>query len=92
MEGTKVETKGMSILKDKLKEYKGEDAVISISHKLYGNQKLKCKFDYIFDKQRIGFYINKQEIYIDRDKIVDYGTKDGIYFADDIMEIRIKMQ
>lgn len=87
-----METKGINILKNKLREYKGEDAVISISHKLYGNQKLKCKLDYIFDEQRIGFCINQQEIYIDKNRIVDYGTKDGIYFADDIMEIKIKMQ
>lgn len=87
-----METKGMSILENKLKEYNGGDAIISISHKLYGSQKLKCKFDYIFDEQRIGFYINEQEIYINRNEIVDYGTKDGIYFADDVMEIRIKMQ
>lgn len=87
-----METKGMSILENKLKEYNGGDAIISISHKIYGNQKLKTKLNYIFDEQRIGFYINKQEIYIDRNKIVDYGTKDGIYFADDVMEVRIKMQ
>lgn len=82
----------MNILEEKLREYKGEDATISIFHKLYGGQKLQTKLDYIFDDQRVGFRINKQEIYIDRNRIVDYGIKDGIYFADDIMEIKIKVQ
>lgn len=85
-----METKGINILEEKLREYKGENAVISISHKLYGSQKIKCKLDFIFDEQRIGFYINRQEIYIKKNELVNYGTKDGIYFADDIMEIKIK--
>ena len=87
-----METKGMNILEEKLREYQGGDAFISISHKLYGSQKLKVKLDYIWDEERIGFRANKQEIYIYKDKLVNYGAKDGIYFADDIMEIRIKMQ
>ena len=87
-----MKTKGINILEEKLREYKGEDAIISISHKLYGGQKLQTKLDYIFDEQRVGFRINKQEIYVYRDEILDYGVKDGIYFADDIMEIKIKVQ
>lgn len=87
-----METKGMNILEEKLRECQEGDAFISISHKLYGSQKLKVKLDYIWDEERIGFRANKQEIYIYKDKLVNYGTKDGIYFADDIMEIRIKMQ
>ena len=87
-----METKGINILEDKLREYQGGDAVISISHKLYGSQKLKVKLDYIWDERRVGFRANNQDIYMDKHNIVDYGTKDGIYFADDIMEIKIKMQ
>ena len=87
-----METKGINMLEDKLREYQGGDAVISISHKLYGSQKLKVKLDYIWDKERIGFRANNQDIYMYKHNIVDYGTKDGIYFADDIMEIKIKMQ
>ena len=86
-----MKTKGINILEEKLREYKGEDATISISHKLYGDQKWQTKWDYIFDDQRIGFRMNKQEIYVHRDEIVDYGVKDGIYFADDVMEIKITM-
>ena len=82
----------MNILEETLKKNNGKDAMISISHKLYGNQKIKCKLDYIFDDGRIGFKaINGQDIFIYKNHIKNYGTKDGIYFADDLMEIRIKL-
>lgn len=84
-----METKGMNILEEKLREYQGGDALISISHKLYGSQKLKVRLDYIWDKERIGFRTNKQDIYINKNKLINYGTKDGICFADDLMEIKI---
>lgn len=87
-----METKGINILEEKLREYQGGDALISISHKLYGSQQLKVKLDYIWDKERIGFRTDRQEIYIHRNELTNYGTKDGIYFADDLMEIKIKMQ
>ena len=84
--------KGISILEEVLRENKGVDAMISISHKLYGDQKIKCELDYIFDEERVGFRVNNgQEIFIYRVDLVDYGTKDGIYFADNVMEIRIKL-
>lgn len=84
--------KGINTLEEALRENKGVDAMISISHKLYGEQKIKCELDYIFDVERVGFRAkNGQEIFIYRVDIVDYGTKDGIYFADDVMEIRIKL-
>ena len=84
--------KGINILEDILNKNKGVDAIISISHKLYGAQKIKCELDYIFDNERIGFRVkNGQEIFIYKSDIVDYGIKDGIYFADNIMEIKIKL-
>lgn len=83
--------KGINIIEKSLQSYNGEDATISISHALYGGQKLKCKLDYIFDEQRVGFRISDQEIFIYKNDIVDYGIEDGIYFADDIMEIKIKL-
>ena len=90
MEGTKVK-KGINILEEILRENKGKDAMISISHKLYGPQKIKCKLDYIFDDERIGFRVNGQEIFIYKPDIIDYGVKDGIYFADKMMETKIKL-
>lgn len=84
--------KGINILEETLRENKGTDAIISISHKLYGSQKIKCELDYIFDSERIGFRVkNGQEIFIYKSEIVDYGIKDGIYFADNIMKIEIKL-
>ena len=78
-------------IKKELKKYKGVDVIIGIDHKLYGSQKIRCCLDYIFDEQRIGFRTkNDQEVFIYRANLVDYGIKDGIYFADDIMKIYIK--
>ena len=86
-----METKGINILEKKLREYQGKDAVISTFHKLYGEQKLKIQLEFIFVEDRIGFKVNAQEIFVFRDKVVGYGVKDGIHFADDLMEIKIKL-
>lgn len=92
MEGTKVEIKGINTIEEILKRSKGEGATISISHKLYGDQKLKLKLDCIIDDNRIGVRVkNGQEIFVYKNEIVDYGTKDGIYFADELMKISIKI-
>lgn len=92
LEETKVEIKGINILEKAFNENNGKDAMISISHVLYGDQKIKCKLDYIFDDKRIGLKAKTgQEIFIYRDDIVDYGIEDGIYFADDVMKIKIKL-
>lgn len=69
---------------------KGDGAEISIVHKLYGDQKLKCDFFPIIN-DKIGFNIKGQEIYIKRDKIEKVCLKNGICFADDVMEIKIKL-
>ena len=87
-----MEIKGINIIEEALKKYQWEGATISISHKLYGNQKIKLKLDCIFDNKRIGFRVkNGQEIFVYKDEIVSYGIKDGIYFADQLMEIKIKL-
>lgn len=72
-------------------EVKGEDAIISIFHKLYGEQKLKCVFNPIVD-ERIGFNIKNHDIYIEKDKIEKIYLGNDIYFADDVMEIIIKIE
>lgn len=69
----------------------GEDAEISIFHKLYGDQKLRCIFSPIVD-ERIGFNIKGQEIYIDRDKIERFSLRDRICFTDNVMTIEIKTE
>lgn len=87
-----MEIKGLNILEEKLKECNGKDAAIRISHKLYGEQKIKMKLNYIFDEKRIGFSVkNGQEIYIYKDEVMDFGIEGSIYFADDLMRIHIKI-
>ena len=73
-----------------LKKIRGESADISISHKLYGKQKLRCIFSPIIN-ERIGFNINEQSIYIDRQNVQRIYLKDYICFADDVMEIKIEV-
>ena len=87
-----MEIKGINAIEEILKRNKGEDAIISISHKLYGNQKLKLKLDCIVDENRIGVRVkNGQEIFVYKNEMIDCGIKDGIYIADDLMKISIKL-
>lgn len=74
-----------------MESIKGDGAEISIVHKLYGDQKLRCNFSPIVS-EKIGFNIKGQEIYINRDKIKKICLKDSICFADDVMEINIKTE
>ena len=87
-----METKGINTIEEILKKHNGENAVIRISHKLYGTQKIKTKLNYIFDGRRIGFSVKRgQEIYIYKDEVTDFGIEGSIYFADDLMRIDIKL-
>lgn len=89
-----METKGINELKKVLEKHNGEDAVISISHKLYGNEKkIKYKLDYFLDERRIGLRVkNGQELYIYNNELQDYETNDNIFFEDDVMRIDIKLK
>ena len=92
LEEAKVEIKGINILEEALNKNNGKDAIISISQILYGSQKIKCQLDNIFDDKRIGFTVKTgQEIYIYREDIVDFGIEDGIYFADRLMKVNVKL-
>ena len=83
---------GIKTLEEILKKNRWEDAIVSISHKLYGNQKIKCKLDDIVDAERIGVKVKSgQELFIYKNDLVGYSIKDDIYFADELMEIRIKL-
>ena len=87
-----METKGINIIEEALKKHNGENAVIRISHKLFGVQKINTKLNYIFDEKRVGFSIKRgQEIYIYKDEVKDFGIEGSIYFADDLMRIDIKL-
>lgn len=87
-----METKGINILEEAFRKHNGADATISISHKLYGKQKLQCKLNGFCNDCKIGFNIRKgHDIFIYSCDLVAYGIEDGIYFADNIMEIKIKL-
>ena len=60
-----METKGINILEKAFRKNNGADATISISHKLYGKQKIRCTLDGFCDEQRIGFKVkNGHDIFI----------------------------
>lgn len=82
---------GINMLEKTLRENNGADVMVYISHRLYGDQKLKCNLDYICTNEHIGLCVGTQRIYINREDIINYGINDGIYFADDVMEIKIKL-
>jgi hypothetical protein len=87
-----VAIKGIDILGKELQKHNGEDAVISISHKLYGNQKIKCKLNCIVDDSRIGLYIkNGQEICVYKNDIINFQINQYILFEDDLMSIKIAL-
>ena len=74
-----------------IEKFKGKNVTIQITHKLYGDQKIKCDLCIIDDMSRLGFCIGSQEIYIEKKHICDFGFIDGICFwADKIMKIEIK--
>lgn len=74
-----------------LNKINGKQVQINIEHKLYGNQNIECGLCLLNDEGRLGFYINEQEIYLDKGLILDYGIIKGVYFwANKIMTIKIQ--
>lgn len=69
----------------------GKRVGIKITHQLYGNQKIETDFRIIDDASRLGFKINEQEIYIEKEGLCNFGIIEGIYyFANDLMRIELK--
>ena len=84
-------TNGVKEIIEKLKNIEGSNVWIHIKDKLYGDQNLKCAFRLFNNEERLGFLVNKQEIYIEKNRICDIGIKgDLFYFADDVMCIKIR--
>ena len=84
-------TNGIKELIEVLKKINGENVWIHVKHDLYGDQNLKCAFQLLSDEERLGFLIGEQEIYIERNRIENFGTQDNLfYFADDLMCIKIR--
>ena len=76
---------------EELKKINGKQVKIDIAHKLYGSQKIEYGLCVLNDKGRIGFFINEQEIYLNKRDILDYGISKGVYFwADKVMRIEIQ--
>jgi hypothetical protein len=84
-------TNGIKDFIETLKNINGENVWVHITHDLYGNQNLKCAFQLLNDEERLGFSIDAQEIYIEKNKIKNIGVQDNLfYFADDLMCIKIR--
>lgn len=78
---------------NEIKGIEGDRVNIDILHKLYGNQKMHCDLQVLDDESRLGFHFaaTNQEIYIEKEKICDFGIKKGVYyFASDLMRIELK--
>ena len=69
----------------------GKRVNITITHILYGNQNIETYFKIIDDASRLGFKINDQEIYIEKEGLCNFGIIEGTYyFASDLMRIELK--
>ena len=74
-----------------IKTIEGKRVNIIIAHKLYGNQTIETDFKIIDDASRLGFKINDQDIYIEKEELCDFGiTKGAYYFASKLMRIELK--
>lgn len=74
-----------------LNKINGKRVKIEITHKLYGDQTIEYDLCVLNDKGRLGFYINEQEIYLNKGCILEYGINKGMYFwADKVMAVKIQ--
>lgn len=81
----------MRELIEKLVGIEGENVWVNIGHKLYGDQNVKCAFHIVNNEEHLGFSINDQRIYIEKDKICQIGIKENLYyFSDEVMCIKIR--
>lgn len=82
---------GIRDLVKTIENLNGKNVTIQITHKLYGDQKIKCDLCIIDDMSRLGFCVGDQEIYIEKKAISEFGIKNGICFwADKIMKIEMQ--
>lgn len=81
-------------IRDFIKEIKnieGERVSIKTNHQLYGSQNIETDFRIIDDASRLGFKINNQEIYVEKEGLINFGIIGDIYyFASDLMRIELK--
>jgi hypothetical protein len=88
---TKLRKNNMRELIKVLNGIEDKNVYISIGHKLYGDQNVKCAFHIINNEKHLGFSINGQEIYIEKDKVSNIEiNKNWYYFSDEIMCLKIR--
>ena len=76
---------------EELERIEGANVWINIGHKLYGDQNVKCAFHIVNNEERLGFSVNGQEIYIEKNKICNIGIKQDLYyFSDEVMCLKIR--
>ena len=69
-------TNGIKDFIETLKNINGENVWIYITHDLYGSQNLKCAFQLLSDEERLGFSLDAQEIYIEKNRIKIFSEED----------------
>ncbi len=75
----------------RLYSLEGENVEITVSHRLFGNQKVNCPLHIVEDEERLGFYVKDEAKYVWKKELYDYGFKNGVYyFADDLLSIELK--
>ena len=74
-----------------IKAIEGKRVSIKTAHKLYGNQKIETDFKIIDDESRLGFKINDQDIWVEKDGLINFGIiEETYYFASNLMHIELK--
>lgn len=84
---------GMLEFVNGLEKINGRRVCISTTHLLYGNQKIKCELCLINDDERLGFKINGQDIYMNKNEITyteHINSGDEFCFGNNLRTIRMK--
>lgn len=71
----------------------GRRVRINTTHLLYGNQKIKCELCLINDDERLGFKINGQDIYMNKNEITytEFNSAgDEFCFGNNLRTIKMK--
>ena len=82
----------MKTLKKKWQDMNNKAGVVTITHKLFGIQKISVDEIYTFCDDRIGVRIKKQDIYIPTQDIKAFeGSADKLSIESDLKKIEIKL-
>jgi hypothetical protein len=79
-------------LKKKWQEINHKAGVVTITHKLFGKQKISVDEIYTFWDDRVGVRIKQQEIYIPIKDVMSYNSNgDKVMVGSNIKKIEIKL-